>query len=94
MEYQKQEIKKGITMHNINTDKFKTNLIAIFLTTPLSKENVTFDAVLSAVLRRGSKNMPTQEEISKILEEMYGATFDCGLNKTGDNHILLFRKCK
>ena len=90
MEYQKQEIKKGITMHNINTDKFKTNLIAIFLTTPLSKENVTFDAVLSAVLRRGSKNMPTQEEISKILEEMYGATFDCGLNKTGDNHILKF----
>jgi predicted Zn-dependent peptidase len=90
LEYQKQEIKKGITMHNINTDKFKTNLIAIFLTTPLSKENVTFDAVLSAVLRRGSKNMPTQEEISKILEEMYGATFDCGLNKTGDNHILKF----
>ena len=90
MKYQKQEIKKGITIHNINTDKFKTNLIAIFLTTPLSREYITYDAVLSAVLRRGSKNMPTQEEISKILEGMYGADFDCGLNKTGDNHILKF----
>ena len=90
MKYQKQEIKQGITVHNLNTDKFKTNLIAIFLTTPLSREYVTFDAVLSAVLRRGSKNMPTQEEISKILEGMYGADFDCGLNKTGDNHILKF----
>lgn len=90
MKYQKQEIKKGITIHNLNTDKFKTNLIAIFLTTPLSREYVTFNAVLSAVLRRGSKNMKTQEEISKTLEGMYGADFDCGLNKTGDNHVLKF----
>lgn len=90
MEYQKQEIKKGIKIHNIKTDKFKTNLIAIFLTTPLSRKYITYDAVLSAVLRRGSKNMTTQEEISKTLESMYGASFDCGLNKTGDNHVLKF----
>ena len=34
--------------------------------------------------------MPTQEEISKTLENMYGAAFDCGIDKTGDNHILKF----
>ena len=90
LKHQKQEIKKGITLHNLNNDKFKTNLIAIFLTTPLTREYVTYNAVLSAVLRRGSKNMPTQEEISKTLEGMYGADFDCGLNKTGDNHVLKF----
>ena len=90
MKYQKQEIKNGITVHNIETDKFKTNLIAIFLTTPLSREYVTFDSVLSSVLRRGSKSMPSLEEISKTMEEMYGAAFDCGLDKTGDNHILKF----
>lgn len=90
MEYKKHDLKNGITIHNINTDKFKTNLIAIFLTVPLDREYVTFNAVLSAVLRRGSKNMPTQEEISKTLEEMYGASFDAGIDKTGDNHILKF----
>ena len=90
MEHKKQELKNGITIHNISTNKFKTNLIAIFLTIPLTREYVTYNAVLSAVLRRGSKNMPTQEEISKTLEEMYGATFDAGINKTGDNHILKF----
>ena len=90
MEYKKQEIKQGIKLHNINTEKFKTNLIAIFLTTPLSRKYVTYDAVLAAVLRRGTKNMPTQEEISKTLEEMYGADFDCGLNKNGDNHVIKF----
>ena len=34
--------------------------------------------------------MPSQEEISKNLEEMYGATFNCGLDKTGDNQVLKF----
>lgn len=84
------ELKKGIKLHTINTDKFKTNLIAIFMTTKLTRENVTKNAVISALLRRGSKTMPSQEEISKQMEEMYGASFDCGLDKTGDNQILKF----
>lgn len=90
MKYNVQEIKKGIKLHEIQTEKFKTNLIAIFLSMPITKENVTKNSLLSAVLRRGSKNMPTQEQISQDLEEMYGASFDCGLDKTGDNHILKF----
>ena len=88
--YLNEEIKQGITVHNINTDKFKTNLVAIFLTIPISRDNVTFNSVLSSVLRRGSKNMTTQEEISKQMEEMYGASFDNGVDKIGDNHILKF----
>lgn len=83
-------IKEGITIHTINNNKFKTNLIAIMLTTELNRENVTKNALIPVVLRRGSKNMPTQEEINKNLEEMYGASFDCGLDKTGDNQVLKF----
>lgn len=90
MKDKKQEIKKGINVHIINTTRFKTNLVAIFLTTPITREKVTYDAVISSVLRRGSKNMQTQEQISKELENMYGAEFDCGIDKTGDNHILRF----
>lgn len=90
MKYKKQEIKKGINMHIINTTRFKTNLVAIFLSIPVTRETVTYNALISSVLRRGSKNMPTQEQISKELENMYGASFDCGIDKTGDNHILRF----
>ena len=90
MEYQQEELKKGVKLHTINTDKFKTNLIAVFLTTKLCRENVTKNAVISALLRRGSKTMPSQEEISKAMEEMYGAGFDCGIDKTGDNQVLKF----
>ncbi len=90
MEHIVEDIKEGIKVHLIDDGKFKTNLVAVFLTTPLSREYVTYDAVLSSTLRRGSKNMPTQDAISKKLEEMYGAEFDCGLDKTGDNHVLKF----
>ena len=90
MSYKKKEIKQGINIHNITTNKFKTNLYAIFLTTPLNRENVTKNALISAVLRRGSQELQSQDKISKKLEEMYGAVFDCGIEKTGDNHVLKF----
>ncbi len=90
MQYTEKEIKKGIKLHEIQTEKFKTNLIAVFLSMPITREDVTKNSLLSAVLRRGSKNMPTLAQISQEMEEMYGASFDCGLDKTGDNHILKF----
>ncbi len=90
MEHKIEEIKEGIKFHTINTNKFKTNLFAIFLTTKLNRENVTKNALISMLLRRGSKTMKTQEEISKKMEELYGAGFDCGLDKTGNNQVLKF----
>ena len=90
MNYIKKEIKKGIKLHVLKTDKFKTNLIAIFLTTKLERKTVSANALISAVLRRGSNTLKTQEEISKQLEELYGASFDCGIDKTGDNQVLKF----
>ena len=60
------------------------------LTTKLDRKNVTKNALIPAVLRRGTKNLITQEEINKKLEEMYGASLDCGLDKTGDNQVLKF----
>lgn len=90
MNYEEKEIKKGIKLHEIKTDKFKTNLIAVFLSMPITKENVTKNSLISAILRRGSKNMPTLAQISQEMEEMYGASFDCGIDKMGDNQILKF----
>ncbi len=90
MSYKIEEIKKSIKLHCIETDKFKTNLISVFLSVPLDKKNVTANALIPAVLRRGTNDLKTQEEISIELENMYGATFDCGIEKTGDNQILKF----
>ena len=90
MPYKIQEIKRGIKTHMIETNKFKTNLFAIFLSVPLNRQSVTQNALIPAVLRRGTANLKTQEEISIELENMYGATLDCGVEKTGDNQTLKF----
>lgn len=88
MNYKKQTIKEGINLHTIQTNKFKTNLLSVFITTPLIKENITKQALIASVLRRGSKSIKTSEEISIALEDMYGASFDCGIDKIGNNHII------
>ena len=87
----KKEIKQGIMLHKLETNKFKTNLCGIFLTVPLERENITFNSILPMILRRGTQNIKTQEEISKVLEGLYGADFDCGVEKDGDNHVLKFK---
>lgn len=90
MNYKKELIKDGINLHIINTSKFKTNLCTLMLTSPIEKENVTKNALISLILRRGTKNFETQEDLSKKFENMYGANFDCGIEKMGDNHVLKF----
>lgn len=90
MSYTIEEIKKGIKTHLIDTNKFKTNLITVVLTLPLSRKDVTSNALIPAVLKRGTRKLTSQEEISKKLEEMYGAEFDCGIEKIGDNQVLKF----
>lgn len=90
MEYTKTEITEGVNLHLINTSKFKTNLLAFFMTLPLSRETITLNALIPAILRRGTKNYKTMEELSIKLEEMYGASFDCGIEKRGDNAVIKF----
>lgn len=84
------KIKEGITLHTINTNKFKTNMIAIFLTKELTREGITKEALIPSVLRLGTNNIKTQKEINRKLEELYGASFNCGIEKRGDNHVLKF----
>ena len=74
----------------IETKKFKTNVYALYLTIPLTKENVTYNALIPTVLKRGCKKYNNQLEISKKLEEMYDATLGIGISKTGNNEVLKF----
>ena len=84
------ELKKGIKLHIINTNKFKTNLISVFLTSRLSRETITKKALILSILRRGNNTLKTQEEINAKLEDLYGAECECGIDKNGDNHISKF----
>ncbi len=74
----------------LTTNKFKNNEIAVFLEVPLKRETITKNAILPTVLKRGSANYTSQLEIGKVLENMYGASFNAGVEKTGESLILKF----
>ena len=50
MEYKEKEIKQGIKLHEIETDKFKTNYIGFTFHRPLSAKEVTVNSLLSAII--------------------------------------------
>ena len=84
------ELFEGINLHIIKTDRFKTDFVAAFLFTDLTREDVTKNALIPAVLRRGTSELPTMKEISISLENNYGSVFDASSDKIGDKQALQF----
>ena len=84
------EIKEGIKTHFIKTDLYKTDLTCIIITTPLKRDTVTKNALIPFFLRQGTKKYPSQSLLNKKMEDMYGASFNCGIDKMGDNVVLKF----
>ena len=82
------EIKQGIKLHCIKTDLYKTDISCIIITTPLKRETVTKNALIPFMLRRGTNKFQSQYLLNKELENMYGASFNCGIDKMGDNVTL------
>ncbi len=90
MNYIKEKIKDGVNLHLIINNNFKTDLTVFFLTVPLEKETVTKNALIPEVLRSGCKKYENYKKIVEELEMMYGASFNYGVDKEGDNLILKF----
>lgn len=81
---------QGINLYKVESSRFKTNTLAIYLRDKLEKEKVSLNALLPAVLRMGSKDYPTLKEVNSQLEKLYGAVFDCGIQKKGENHVMYY----
>ena len=84
------DIGDGIALNLVKTDKFKSSLLSYYFIRPLSNDEVTKNALLPLVLKRGSKEYDTNLKIQRELEENYGAKFSIGINKKGEKHILRF----
>ncbi len=80
----------GIKVFRVKSGKFKTNSINVFFHDKLCRENAAKNALLPAVLRRGCESFPAIMDISLYLEDLYGASFDCGVTKKGENQIVQF----
>lgn len=87
---QDRKIKDGISLHSLQTNKFKTFTLSFYIHRPLKEEEVTLNALLPFIMKRGSGLYPNLAAISKKLEELYGGFFDCGIRKKGEDQVICF----
>ncbi|MCT4508548.1 MAG: insulinase family protein [Tepidibacter sp.] len=80
-----------INLTFIGVDKFKTNLISVYIQRPLDKKEVTKNSLIPNVLKSGSSKFKSQREISKKLDDLYGAGIYTDIAKKGDRQILSFK---
>lgn len=81
----------GLTVHTIETQKYKTNGIVLKLKAPLNEEDITVRSLLPHVMEAGTKSYPTAAKLRGQLEELFGATLSSEISKKGEHHIITFR---
>lgn len=81
----------NIKVLNLKSNQFKTNLISIYIKRPLNEGEVTMNSLIPSILKMGSAKFPTQAEISKAFQELYGSSFGVGVGKIGEKQILSFK---
>lgn len=85
----KYELGSGINLHVIPDTKFKTVFISYCFHRDLN-DDYSYNALLPAVLKRGCEGFENIRKIETHLEGQYGAIFDVGVQKKGENQILRF----
>ena len=67
--------------------KFKTDFLSAQFIAPLRRETVGLNALLPAVLDRGSARYPDMERLSAALDLLYGASVEHAVRKRGENQL-------
>ncbi|WP_072328987.1 MULTISPECIES: EF-P 5-aminopentanol modification-associated protein YfmF [unclassified Paenibacillus] len=82
---------RGIRVHVLPTDQFKTYAISIYVGRPLEEDTVTPTALIPFVLRRGSQSYPETKQFRERLDDLYGAGFGFDVYKRGDYQMVQFK---
>lgn len=80
----------GVELSAARTDKFKTGLLAVTLTIPLSEQTATAGALIPEVLSRGSRNYPDMERLSAASDALYGASLGPAVRQRGESQCVSF----
>lgn len=81
-------ISDSLQLSHIQTSKFKTGVLTLSLSVPLTKENTVFNMILPGVLRRGTVRYPDMASLNRRLDELYASCVELRSHRVGKN--LLF----
>ena len=74
----------GITLRCFPDNRFKHGCMSIQLVRPMCKGEAARNALLPAVLLRGSENCPDLRDITLRLDDLYGASIGALVRRVGD----------
>ena len=78
------EILPGIQLYTYRDTRFKQGALSIQFVRPMKKEEVAFNALLPAVLLRGTEEYPDLRAITLRLDDLYGASVSTLVRRLGD----------
>ncbi|MTI66566.1 MAG: insulinase family protein [Firmicutes bacterium] len=86
----REKLMEGIYLNVIKTKKFKSNSISFYFIRNLNEKEVTKNALIPLVLKRGTSSYENAMDIEKKLEELYGSNLSINVNKKGEKQVLRF----
>lgn len=85
------EIQEKVNLHLLKSDKFKTDLIGVYIKRPLKEKEASMNALLTRVLERGMSKYQTAQELNIHLDGLYGAILVSDVHKYGERHVFQFK---
>lgn len=86
----RRELMPGVWLRAIHTDKFKSSYLGLTMLTPLERETAAANALIPAVLRRGTAAHPDLEALSAALDELYGGAIEPVVRRKGETQCVGF----
>lgn len=74
----------GVTLRCFRDDRFKQGCLSLQLMRPLCHREAALNALLPAVLLRGTQRYPDLQQITLRLDQLYGASTGALVRKVGD----------
>lgn len=88
MSFSYKEITNGVTFGCFKDERYKTNRISVNFVTEATADNITVNALIPRLLKKGYKGLNNNIDFYRELEDLYGATVSAGVQKRGDMQIL------
>lgn len=84
------QIAEGAYLHHIPDQKFKSATVLMVFHRPLSLAEASLNAILPAVLKRGTSKHIGFDEIERELMDLCGASVSGSVSKRGDGQLIFF----
>ena len=80
------ELFPGVTLRCCRDNRFKQGVLSLQFLRPMCREEAALNALLPAVLLRGTRSCPDMRAITLRLDDLYGASVGALVRRIGDIH--------